>query len=57
MSKYTKMITLLSLQSASRDPQRSPLQWNADTNAGFNEKTNLTWLPLHPDYETVNVEV
>lgn len=42
--------------SASRDPQRSPLQWNADTNAGFNEKTNLTWLPLHPDYETVNVE-
>lgn len=57
MSKYTKMIPLLSLQSASRDPQRSPLQWNAGMNAGFNEKTNLTWLPLHPDYETVNVEV
>lgn len=43
--------------SASRDPQRSPMQWSEDINAGFNSKTNLTWLPLHPDYKTVNVEI
>ncbi|XP_076600020.1 amino acid transporter heavy chain SLC3A1 [Chaetodon auriga] len=43
--------------SASRDPQRSPMQWSADMNAGFNNKTNITWLPVHPDYRSVNVEV
>ncbi|KAM9727468.1 amino acid transporter heavy chain SLC3A1 [Menidia menidia] len=43
--------------SASRDPERSPMQWNDDMNAGFNNKTNVTWLPVHPDYESVNVEV
>uniref|UniRef100_A0A1A8IX68 Amino acid transporter heavy chain SLC3A1 n=1 Tax=Nothobranchius kuhntae TaxID=321403 RepID=A0A1A8IX68_NOTKU len=42
--------------SASRDPERSPMQWNGDMNAGFNNKTNITWLPVHPDYQTVNVE-
>ncbi|XP_003963932.3 neutral and basic amino acid transport protein rBAT [Takifugu rubripes] len=42
---------------ASRDPQRSPMQWSDDINAGFNNKTNVTWLPLHPDYSHVNVEV
>ncbi|KAG8000243.1 Neutral and basic amino acid transport protein rBAT [Nibea albiflora] len=43
--------------SASRDPERSPMQWSDDLNAGFNNKTNTTWLPVHPDYRTVNVEV
>ncbi|XP_061692587.1 amino acid transporter heavy chain SLC3A1 [Syngnathoides biaculeatus] len=43
--------------SASRDPQRSPMQWSADPNAGFNNKTNMTWLPVHPNYSRVNVEV
>uniref|UniRef100_A0A667XQF6 Amino acid transporter heavy chain SLC3A1 n=2 Tax=Myripristis murdjan TaxID=586833 RepID=A0A667XQF6_9TELE len=42
--------------SASRDPQRSPMQWSGDMNAGFNNKTNITWLPVHPDYSRVNVE-
>ncbi|XP_068423885.1 amino acid transporter heavy chain SLC3A1 [Clinocottus analis] len=44
-------------ESASRDPQRSPMQWSADMNAGFNNKTNITWLPVHPDYGSINVEV
>ncbi|CAJ1067084.1 neutral and basic amino acid transport protein rBAT [Xyrichtys novacula] len=42
--------------SLSRDPQRSPMQWSDDTNAGFNTKSNASWLPVHPDYSTVNVE-
>ncbi|KAM3863199.1 amino acid transporter heavy chain SLC3A1 [Diretmus argenteus] len=42
--------------SASRDPQRSPMQWSDGMNAGFNNRTNTTWLPVHPDYSTVNVE-
>lgn len=51
------MIPVLSLQSASRDPERSPMQWSGEVNAGFNNKTNITWLPVHPDYTSVNVEV
>ncbi|XP_058507244.1 neutral and basic amino acid transport protein rBAT [Solea solea] len=44
--------------SASRDPQRSPMQWSGDMNAGFSSNnTNSTWLPVHPDYRRVNVEV
>lgn len=45
--------------SAGRDPQRSPMQWSSDINAGFNNNnnTNITWLPVHPDYRSVNVEV
>uniref|UniRef100_A0AAQ4PUB8 Amino acid transporter heavy chain SLC3A1 n=1 Tax=Gasterosteus aculeatus aculeatus TaxID=481459 RepID=A0AAQ4PUB8_GASAC len=42
--------------SASQDPQRSPMQWSSDMNAGFNNKTNTTWLPLHPDYRSINVK-
>ncbi|KAG7462649.1 hypothetical protein MATL_G00187020 [Megalops atlanticus] len=40
--------------NATRDPQRSPMQWNGGEYAGFSE--NKTWLPIHPDYTTVNVE-
>nr|XP_019945014.1 PREDICTED: neutral and basic amino acid transport protein rBAT [Paralichthys olivaceus] len=43
--------------SASRDPQRSPMQWSGNMNAGFNNRTNITWLPVHPDHTSVNVEV
>ncbi|KAM7408431.1 hypothetical protein PAMA_002248 [Pampus argenteus] len=41
--------------SASRDPQRSPMQWSGDMNAGFNNKTNTTWLPVHQNYRSINV--
>nr|XP_061794618.1 amino acid transporter heavy chain SLC3A1-like [Nerophis lumbriciformis] len=44
-------------RSASRDLQRSPMQWSANSNAGFNDKTNVTWLPVHPNWRNVNVEV
>uniref|UniRef100_A0A8C5H5V2 Amino acid transporter heavy chain SLC3A1 n=1 Tax=Gouania willdenowi TaxID=441366 RepID=A0A8C5H5V2_GOUWI len=50
-------INITDSQSASRDPQRAPMQWSGDVNAGFNNKTNITWLPVHPDYKSINVEV
>jgi alpha-glucosidase len=37
-----------------RDGERTPMQWNNDTNAGFGG-THKPWLPVGPNYETVNV--
>jgi alpha-glucosidase len=36
-----------------RDPERTPMQWNAAQNAGFT--SGEPWLPLPPDYRAVNV--
>jgi alpha-glucosidase len=36
-----------------RDGERTPMQWNAATNAGFSEKA--PWLPVPPSYQTHNV--
>lgn len=36
-----------------RDKSRSPMQWNADTLAGFS--LAKSWIPLNPDYTTLNV--
>lgn len=40
----------------SRDPARTPFQWNASTSAGFSTNPN-TWLPVSPTYQLVNVRV
>ena len=37
-----------------RDPQRTPMQWDDSTGAGFSRAT--PWLPLAPDYRQRNVE-
>ena len=37
-----------------RDPQRTPMQWNAAKNAGFT--TGEPWLPIAEDYKNLNVE-
>jgi alpha-glucosidase len=36
-----------------RDPERTPMQWDASPNAGFT--TGRPWLPLAPDAHAVNV--
>jgi alpha-glucosidase len=39
----------------SRDPQRTPMQWDASPNAGFSSAD--PWLPLANDYPWANVKV
>jgi alpha-glucosidase len=39
-----------------RDGERTPMQWNADANAGFTGAGVTPWLPVPPTYATVNVK-
>lgn len=39
----------------SRDPVRSPMQWDASPNTGFTGPNVKPWLPVAEDYSTVNV--
>jgi len=39
----------------SRDPSRTPMQWDGGANAGFTDGAR-PWLPLDPDYRAQNVE-
>lgn len=39
-----------------RDGERTPMQWNGDTDAGFST-ARKTWLPIEADYRTRNVSV
>lgn len=41
-------------QIKSRDPQRTPYQWDATKNAGFST-ANKTWLPINDNYKTLNL--
>lgn len=40
----------------SRDPQRTPFQWENTTYAGFKDLSGADpWLPVHPTYPTLNL--
>lgn len=43
-------------KKVSRDPVRTPFQWSGDINAGFSN-ADKTWLPVHPNYEQLNLEL
>ena len=38
-----------------RDPERTPMQWDATPNAGFSPEGVETWLPIGDNYQQVNV--
>lgn len=40
----------------SRDPVRTPFQWDDTEWAGFSNTTEKTWLPVHKDYITQNLK-
>ncbi|XP_037823527.1 maltase A1-like [Lucilia sericata] len=41
-------------EESTRDPARTPFQWSSDKNGGFST-ASTTWLPMAPNYETINV--
>ena len=45
-------LKIISLRN--RDNARTPVQWNADKNAGFTQGT--PWLMVNPNYTKINVE-
>ena len=52
--KGDTMVYINFLKEHGRDNGRTPYQWNATANAGFG--TGKPWLPVHPNYKTINAE-
>lgn len=42
-------------QWKSRDPERTPFQWDGTKNAGFCKCRDKTWLPVNPNYPNLNL--
>jgi alpha-glucosidase len=45
----------LQVPGLGRDPQRTPMQWDASPNAGFSPPEAMPWLPIADNYAQVNV--
>lgn len=39
-----------------RDPARTPFQWDDSEFAGFSNTTGTTWLPVHENYKQINLK-
>ena len=39
-----------------RDPERTPMQWDCSSNAGFTADGVTPWLPIADDYKEINIE-
>ena len=51
---YPESELIASINAKGRDNARHPMQWDRQLNAGFSSVE--PWLPVHPNYPTVNVE-
>jgi oligo-1,6-glucosidase len=45
-------VTLTALRAMSRDNARTPVQWDAEPNAGFT--TGTPWIPVNPNHREIN---
>ena len=51
---YSEEELMTSIYAKGRDNARTPMQWNAEKNAGFTEGT--PWIKVNPNYTEINVE-
>lgn len=51
---YDKADVMQSIYAKSRDNARTPMQWNAQANAGFTSGT--PWIKVNPNYTEINAE-
>ena len=51
---FTEKETMCAIQAKARDNARTPMQWNAEKNAGFSEGT--PWYSVNPNYKEINVK-